>query len=80
MQISQQIDFPSEIHEIRNAIGQFIAAEVKPRHEALGDTIEDASKRYGPDGRYVPEIRQAITEIRQASAKAGFFAVASLGR
>lgn len=73
MLVSQALDLPEDLSGICHAISQFIAAEVKPRHAKLAHLIDDTSMRYAPDGRYVPEIRQAIGEIQQASAKAGFY-------
>ncbi len=75
MLIAQQLEYPSEIREIREAVGQFIEAEVKPRHKALSHLADDASTRYDSTGRYVQPIRDAIREIRMASAKAGFYAM-----
>lgn len=75
MLIAQQLDYPAEIREIRQAVGQFIEAEVKPRHAALAHLADDPSTRYDATGRYVQPIRDAIREIRMASAKAGFYAM-----
>ena len=51
-------------------------AEVIDRYAAHADLLDDVRRRYGPDGRYVPEVVDLIRAIRTASAAAGYFNLA----
>ncbi len=50
--------------------------EVIDRFAAHAKLLDDVRRRYGPDGRYVPEVVALIRAIRTASASAGYFNLA----
>ncbi len=66
-------DYPEEVQDIRNAIETFIRAEVFPRHEKNAALFEDERRKYGANGAYSKEVWQLVSEVRQASARAGFY-------
>jgi acyl-CoA dehydrogenase len=64
-----------ETRLILQSLEEFIEQEVEPLEDELGDTWTNKRKRHEDDGRYVPEVREAIQEVRRRSAKAGFYAM-----
>ena len=64
-----------ETRLILESLDDFIEAEVEPAVERLGETNENPRLRHEADGRIVPEVREAIEEIRRKSAEAGFYAM-----
>jgi len=66
-------DIPEDITRIVAGLERFVRAEVLTRHEKHVGLLEDPRRRYGPDGRYVPEVVDLIREVRSASASAGYF-------
>ncbi len=63
-------DIPADIREIAAGL---LRAEVIARHDKHPNLLEDPRRRYGPDGRYVPEVVELIRQVRMASAEAGYF-------
>ena len=53
----------------------FIEQEVEPIQEELGETYHNPRLRHERDGRLVPEVVEAIEEIRRRSAEAGYYAM-----
>jgi acyl-CoA dehydrogenase len=53
----------------------FIKSEVVRRHDAYADLLWEPAALYDEAGRYVPEVQRLITEVRQASAESGFYAM-----
>jgi len=66
-------DIPAELERITAGLERFLRAEVIARHEKHGELLEDPRRRYGPDGRYTPEVVELIRQVRVASAEAGYF-------
>jgi acyl-CoA dehydrogenase len=66
-------DIPAEIERIVAGLTRFIKAEVVGRHDKHAALLDDPRRRYGPDGRYAPEVVDLIREVRMASAQAGYF-------
>ena len=66
-------DIPADIERIVAGLARFIKAEVVGRHEKHGALLDDPRRRYGPGGRYAPEVVDLIREVRMASAQAGYF-------
>jgi hypothetical protein len=66
-------DIPADIREIAAGLERFLRAEVIARHDKHADLLEDPRRRYGVDGRYVPEVVELIRQVRMASAEAGYF-------
>jgi len=64
-----------ETRLILDSLDDFIDREVEPVVEGLGETYENPRLRHEPDGRLVPEVIDAIREIRRKSAEAGFYAM-----
>jgi acyl-CoA dehydrogenase len=64
-----------ETRLILQSLDDFIEQEVEPLEDELGDTWTNKRKRHEVDGRYVPEVREAIQEVRRRSAEAGFYAM-----
>ena len=66
-------DIPRDIAQTVAGLERFLRAEVIARHEKHADLLDNPRRRYGPDGRYVPEVVDLIREVRMASAQAGYF-------
>jgi acyl-CoA dehydrogenase len=68
-------DTDEETNLILQSIDDFIEAEVEPLEDELGDTWSNPRKRHEDDGRMVPEVVEALQEVRKRSADAGFYAM-----
>ncbi|MFC7227087.1 acyl-CoA dehydrogenase family protein [Salinirubellus salinus] len=68
-------DTDEETRLILQSLDDFVDQEVQPIEDDLGDTYTNKRKRHEDDGRYVPEVREAIQEVRRRSAEAGFYAM-----
>ncbi|MXR51057.1 acyl-CoA dehydrogenase [Halovenus sp. WSH3] len=64
-----------ETRMIVDNLERFIEQEVKPIQEELGETYENPRLRHETDGRLVPEVVEAIQEVRRRSAEAGYYAM-----
>ncbi|HJN93842.1 MAG TPA: acyl-CoA dehydrogenase family protein [Dehalococcoidia bacterium] len=60
---------------ILDGIRAFLDAEVRTREEKLSDILDDPHRLYGADGRYHPEVVNAMREVREASANAGYYSM-----
>jgi len=60
---------------ILSSLEEFLEREVQPIEDDLGDTWSNPRKRHEDDGRLVPEVREAIQEVRKKSVEAGFYAM-----
>ena len=60
---------------IPSSLEEFLEREVQPIEDDLGDTWSNPRKRHEDDGRLVPAVREAIQQIREKSAEAGFYAM-----
>ncbi len=67
--------YPDDVAAIRDGLERFVQAEVIPRHEAHAAPLENPHRRYTEDGRVSPEVLALIAEVRQASARAGYYAM-----
>lgn len=75
-------ELPEEVISVRDGVMRFVEAEVLPRLERNYALLDDPRRVFAQDGRYAPEVRALIREVRMASAAAGFYAMcapASLG-
>jgi acyl-CoA dehydrogenase len=68
-------ELPADVATVRDAILRFVEAEVVPRLERHHGLLGDARRLFADDGRYAPEVRTLIREVRMASAQAGFYAM-----
>jgi acyl-CoA dehydrogenase len=68
-------DTDEETNLILQSIDDFIEQEVAPLEDELGDTWSNPRKRHEDDGRMVPEVVEALQEVRRRSADAGFYAM-----
>lgn len=71
--VSFELD--QETRLIVDNLEQFIEQEVEPIQEELGETYHNPRLRHERDGRLVPEVIEAIEEIRKRSAEAGYYAM-----
>jgi acyl-CoA dehydrogenase len=62
-----------DIDDIVDGLRAFIDAEVVPRHRERNDELVDRADIYDADGRYRPEVLDLIREVREASARAGYY-------
>jgi acyl-CoA dehydrogenase len=60
---------------ILSSLEDFIEQEVKPIESELGETWSNPRKRHEDDGRLVPDVVDAVQEVRKKSADAGFYAM-----
>ncbi len=56
-------------------LDEFIEQEVRPIQEEVGETFTHPRRGFTSDGRFTPEILDAISKIRKRSADAGFYAM-----
>jgi acyl-CoA dehydrogenase len=67
---------PADVEAVLDGLEAFVKAEVILRHDQHAHLLDDARRRFGPDGRYAPEVVELIRAIRMASARAGYFNLA----
>jgi len=67
------IELPTDIRAARDGIVAFANQEILPRHEANQDLFENPRRLYREDGRFSDELNALISEVRTASAAAGFY-------
>lgn len=68
-------DLPEDVIDVRDGVLRFVEAQVAPRIERNQALLEDQRRLYDESGRYSPEARQLIREVRMLSAQAGFYAM-----
>ena len=66
------IELPEQVQVASDGIVAFAEQEVMPRHAKLADLFEDPTRLYDSTGRFSNELIAVITEVRMASAQAGF--------
>lgn len=64
---------PEDVVAARDGILAFADQEILPRHARHQALFEDPRALYEEDGRFSPALRELISEVRQSSAKAGFY-------
>lgn len=69
------IELPEEVQVASDGIIAFAEQEVMPRHAKMADLFEDPTRLYDNTGRFSKELIAVITEVRMASAQAGFFSM-----
>jgi len=62
-----------DLDDILDGLAGFLDAEVVPRHRARNDELLDRADLYTGDGRYRPEILDLVREVRETSARAGYY-------
>ncbi|QLD84567.1 acyl-CoA dehydrogenase family protein [Natronomonas halophila] len=68
-------DTDEETSLILSSLEEFLESEVQSIEDDLGETWSNPRKRHEDDGRLVPEVQEAIQEVRKKSADAGFYAM-----
>jgi acyl-CoA dehydrogenase len=68
-------DTDEETSLILSSLEEFLESEIQPIEDELGETWSNPRKRHEDDGRLVPEVQEAIQEVRKKSADAGFYAM-----
>lgn len=68
-------DLPDDVVAVRDGVLRFVEAQVAPRIARNQALLEDQRRLYDAGGRYAPEVRALIREIRMLSADAGFYAM-----
>ncbi|MEF8806537.1 acyl-CoA dehydrogenase family protein [Natronomonas sp.] len=68
-------DTDEETSLILSSLEEFLESEIQPIEDELGETWSNPRKRHEDDGRLVPEVQEAIQEVRKKSAEAGFYAM-----
>lgn len=66
-------ELPEDLVATRDAILDFARHEVVPRHQQHQQLFDDPRRLYREDGRFSDELLALIGEVRQASARAGFY-------
>ena len=67
------IDLPEDVVAARDGILAFADQEIIPRHRANATLFENPRALYREDGRFSEELLALISEVRTASAGAGFY-------
>jgi len=70
-------EYPEELAALREGITAFIRAEVIPRHEKNADLFENPRKVFDDRGAFTPRVLDLIREVRMASGRAGYYAMAA---
>ena len=65
--------YDDDTRDILAGLERFLKVEVFARHQANERLLSDSRYTYTEDGRYAPEVLKLISEVRQASAKAGYY-------
>jgi acyl-CoA dehydrogenase len=60
---------------ILRSLDEFVEQEVEPIADELGETLTNPRLGHEPDGRLTDEVLDAIEEVRQKSADAGYYAM-----
>ncbi len=66
------VDHDIDLDDLEAGLRRFLQAEVVPRNQALRDR---GQSEYGEGGRFSDAVLQAFTEVREASAGAGFYSI-----
>lgn len=69
-------ELPDDVQAVVEGVDAFTRAEVIPRWEDNHALLDDVRQRYDGTGRYSDQVVAIINEIRQASARAGYFNLA----
>ncbi len=67
------VDLPEDVIAVRDGILAFAEQEIIPRHAKHHAFFEDPRVLYDEDGRFSAPLQDLIREVRQTSAKAGFY-------
>ena len=68
-------EYPEEIAAMLAGLTSFVQRVVVPSHERHAGVLENPRRRYDSDGRTSAEAWKIISEVRQESAAAGFYAM-----
>jgi acyl-CoA dehydrogenase len=66
-------DLPQDVLDVRDGVLRFVDAQVAPRIERNHALLEDQRRLYDESGRYSPDARKLIRDVRMLSAEAGFY-------
>ena len=72
------IDLPEDVAAARDGILKFADQEILPRHAEHQAFFEDPRALYEEDGKFSKTLRGLIRDVRESSAKAGFYQMLSL--
>lgn len=64
---------PDEIRQVTESLLAFVDREVLPLEAKHHDLVHDPREHFLPDGRYAPELLALRAEVRERSARAGFY-------
>jgi acyl-CoA dehydrogenase len=64
-----------ETRLILDSLAEFVEREVEPIEADLGEMLTNPRLGHEPDGRLTEEVLDAIREVREKSAEAGFYAM-----
>mgnify|MGYP000023550971 CR=1 FL=1 len=64
-----------ETRLLLDSLDEFVAREVEPLVDDLGDALDNPRRRHETDGRLADPVLDARAEIRRKSAEAGFYAM-----
>lgn len=67
------IELPEDVRVARDGILAFAEQEILPRHVKHQTFFENPRALYDEDGRFSADLQALISEVRQASAAAGFY-------
>ena len=68
-------EYPEDLKAILEGVRMFIRREVLPRHEKHEKLLTDQRRLFLEDGRFTPEVWNLVSEVRKASAEAGFYSL-----
>lgn len=64
---------PAEMDEILSGLQAFLRDEVRRRHEDAGIDLSDPIQVFEPNGRFNDQVLGLMREVREASARAGYY-------
>jgi acyl-CoA dehydrogenase len=68
-------EYPTDIRDVIEGIEAFIRREVFPRHQKHGELLGNSWLKYSATGVFSEAAYDLISEVRMASADAGFYAM-----
>ena len=67
------IDLHEDVSAARDGILKFAEQEILPRHAEYQTFFEDPREMYEEDGKFSETLQSLIRDVRESSAKAGFY-------
>lgn len=71
------LELPEELQALSRGLDAFLRTEVMERHRRHAALLDSPRRSYDERGAYVPEVLALIRAVREASARAGYYAMSA---